>query len=124
MIEEAPELLEVQGNLSDKLKLSQLRATAKLFLKRPDEVVESLAKLLKKTLSDDETHLHVKDYAAYLYRGLESGVDDFKSGFLEIRPHSKAVELEPEELEFNSLEVIYGGKEEKWGLDPSKYYEV
>ena len=95
MIEEAPELLEVQGNLSDKLKLSQLRATAKLFLKRPDEVVESLAKLLKKTLSDDETHLHVKDYAAYLYRGLESGVEDFKRGFLENRPHSKAVELEP-----------------------------
>ena len=124
MIEEAPELLEVQGNLSDKLKLSQLRATAKLFLKRPDEVVESLAKLLKKTLSDDETHLHVKDYAAYLYRGLESGVEDFKRGFLEIKPHSKAVELEPEQLEFNSLEVIYGAKEEKWVLDPNKYYEV
>jgi len=33
-----------------------------------------LSNLFKKILTDDDTHLHVKDYAAYLYRGLAAGV--------------------------------------------------
>ena len=52
-----------------------MRAATKVFLKRPQEGADFLGKLLKNTLSDDETHLNVKDYAAYIYRGLESGVE-------------------------------------------------
>ena len=63
------------GDISDKLKISLLRATTKLFLKRPGEMVEALSGLLRKTLTEDDCHLHVKDYAAYLYRGLEAGVE-------------------------------------------------
>lgn len=98
MIEDAPELIAIPGVLSDQLKISQLRATTKLFLKRPQEMAETLSTLLKKTLSDDEAHLHIKDYASYIYRGLEAGVESFKSGFLELRPHSRAVEAEPVQL--------------------------
>jgi hypothetical protein len=124
-VEDGPELLEQNwGILTDKLRISQLRATTKLFLKLPSEMAESLGKLLKSSLSDDETHLHVKDYAAYIYRGLESGVEEFKVGFLEKRPHRTAIPVEPEQLDFNTLEVIYRAKEEKWGLDPTKYIEV
>lgn len=85
--------------------------------------MEYLGKLLKKTLSDDETHLQVKDYAAYLYRGLESGVEQFKNSFMEKRSPIISGPALPEQLEFNTLEVVFGAKEEKWGLDPSKYYE-
>jgi hypothetical protein len=80
--------------------------------------------LLRQTLTDDETHLHVKDYAAYLYRGLQAGVAEFRSRFLEERAHQKAVAFEPESLEFNSLEIIYNSKSSKWALDPLKYIEV
>jgi len=82
--------------LSDKLRLSQLRASVKLFLKRPSEMKEYLGKLLKATFSDDETHLQIKDYAAYLYRGLQSGVEEFKSTFMEQRPHTVNKPIPPE----------------------------
>lgn len=62
------------GVVTDKMRISQLRAATKVYLKRPSEIVDFFSKLLKNTLSDDETHLQVKDYAAYIYRGLESGV--------------------------------------------------
>ena len=53
-IEDSPELLGLPGSgTTDKLKISQLRATTKLFLKRPSEMTETLGKLLKFTLSDD-----------------------------------------------------------------------
>jgi hypothetical protein len=48
-----------------------------------------LSTILKSILTDDDTHLHVKDYAAFLYRGLASGVEDFKTTFLDFRVESK-----------------------------------
>lgn len=33
-----------------------------------------LSTIFKSILTDDETHLHVKDYASYLYRGLNSNI--------------------------------------------------
>ena len=46
-------MVEIPGVLSDKLKVSQLRAATKIFLKRPTEGADFLGNLLKKTLSDD-----------------------------------------------------------------------
>jgi hypothetical protein len=48
-----------------------------------------LSTILKNILTDDDTHLHVKDYAAFLYRGLASGVEEFKTTFLDFRVESK-----------------------------------
>ncbi len=76
---------------------------------------------MKANLNDDETHLQVKDYAAYLYRGLQSGIKSFRAGFLEERPSRKTTPADPEELEFNSLEIMYNAKIEKWLLDPLKF---
>lgn len=55
-----------------------------------------ICNMFKNILTDDETHLHVKDYAAYLYRGLASGVDEFKTTFLECRAVIKHCEKEQE----------------------------
>jgi hypothetical protein len=83
MIEDSVELLAwSQGELSDRIKLSLLRANVKLFLKRPAEMYNVLSTIFRSILTDDDTHLHLKDYAAYLYRGLAAGVDDFKAAFL------------------------------------------
>jgi len=89
-IEEAIELVAWnQTDISDKLKISLLRANVKLFLKRPDEMCNVLSTILKSILMDDDTHLHVKDYAVFLYRGLASGVEEFKTTFLDFRVESK-----------------------------------
>ena len=44
-----------------------------------------LSALFREILTDDQTHLHVRDYAYYLYRALSSGVDEFKTVFLTSR---------------------------------------
>lgn len=87
-------------------------------------MAETLGKLLKTTLTDDEIHLPVKDYASYIYRALESGIKAFRTSFLEERPHKKMTPSDPEELEFNSLEIVYNAKAEKWLLEPSKFIET
>lgn len=93
MIEDSVELLAwSQGGLSDSIKLSLLRANVKLFLKRPAEMYNVICSIFRNILTDDDTHLHLKDYAAYLYRGLAAGVDDFKATFLDTRKEQHRVE--------------------------------
>ena len=78
-IEDAVELLAWnQNQISDQLKVCLLRASVKLFLKRPQEMHSLLSGLLRSVLTDDHTELHVKDYAAYLYRALSSDIGSFK----------------------------------------------
>ena len=82
-IEDAVELLAWnQNELSDKVKVSLLRANVKLFLKRPAEMYNVIATIFRTILTDDETQLHLKDYAAFLYRGMTAGVEEFKTVFI------------------------------------------
>lgn len=98
-IEDAVELLVWnQNEISDSLKISMLRANVKLFLKRPDEMCNVLGNLLRAILTDDNTHLHVKDYAAFLYRALASDIEEFKTTFLDCRTESRSADKIYEEL--------------------------
>jgi hypothetical protein len=93
LIEDSVELLAwSQGELSDRIKLSLLRANVKLFLKRPAEMYNVICTIFRNILTDDDTHLHLKDYAAYLYRGLAAGVDEFNATFLETRREQHKIE--------------------------------
>lgn len=74
-----------KNEASDNVKISLLRANVKLFLKRPAEVYNALTSIFRDILLDDEIHLHLKDYAAFLYRGLAAGVEEFKAVFLDTR---------------------------------------
>lgn len=59
--------------------------------------------IFRNILTDDESHLHIKDYAAYLYRGLSAGVEEFKTTFLETRKERLTQDVLNTDLEFNSL---------------------
>jgi hypothetical protein len=99
MIEDSVELLAWnQSERSDRIKLSLLRANVKLFLKRPAEMYNVLCAIFRTILTDDDTHLHLKDYAAYLYRGLAAGVEEFKTTFLDTRREQHRVDAAVEDL--------------------------
>lgn len=54
-------------------------------------MVNLIGSMFTKILANDEEHLHVKDYAAFLYRGLEKDIDNFKQIFLEVRQREELV---------------------------------
>ena len=92
-IEDAVELLVwSEGSLEDELKIALLRANVKLFFKRPIEMFNMMTNLFKSILSDEETHLPVKDYATMLYRGLQNDMDSFKKQFLSTRSFSEGIQ--------------------------------
>ena len=72
-IEDAVELIVwTEGNLEDDLIIALLRANVKLFFKRPIEMLNMLTNLFRSVLTNEETHLPVKDYATMLYLGLQT----------------------------------------------------
>ena len=70
---------------SSSVKIALLRANVKLFLKRPLEMLNLVTTMFNKVLSNDEEQLYVRDYAAFLYRGLEKDIEQFKALFLSTR---------------------------------------
>lgn len=82
-IEDAIELITwSETEISDALKVSLMRANIKLFFKRPDEMLNVISHMFKNIFRDDECHLQIKDYAAFLYRGLQSDLPTFQKLFL------------------------------------------
>lgn len=64
-----------ESKIEDELKISLLRANVKLFFKRPVEMLNIIKNLFREVLTDEETRMPVKDYAAMLYRGLQNDIE-------------------------------------------------
>jgi hypothetical protein len=62
-----------------------MRANVKLFLKRPLEMLNIVITMFINIFNNDEIQLYVRDYAAFLYRGLEKDIEGFKKLFLDCR---------------------------------------
>ncbi len=45
-------------------------------------MINIVTSMFSKVLSNDEEQLYVKDYAGFLYRGLEKDIDNFRKLFL------------------------------------------
>lgn len=57
----------------------------KLFFKRPIEMLNLIKNIFRTILTDEETRLPVRDYAAMLYRGLENDPESLRKTFLSQR---------------------------------------
>lgn len=96
----------------------------KLFLKRPTEMLNIIINLFNLVLTDEETRMPVRDYAAMLYRGLENDIESLQKHFLSCRGFSEGVRMSCRELECNTLEIPYMRNKAEWLIDKTKYIEL
>ena len=79
--------------------------------------------MFNSVLQNDEEQLYVKDYAGFLYRGLEKDIENFRRLFLDRREREGLVEVEVARLEVNTLEIVYQKQEYKWIIEKDKFLD-